>query len=141
MKRKVRWWDYIWNKELNKSEKIEKGEAVFHQWGIDCVKSDLNIGSYSTAIIEIEDGTIENVPATNIRFIDNCVDDKKTLYGVVVWVYSRPVLDGMNYFLTRESAVEYTKQCKMCGMANGQRVDENDISIDYTIIRLEKGLC
>ena len=45
----------------------EKGEAKFHQFGLD-TSSD-GEGSYSTAILELEDGTVKNVPAEHIRFI------------------------------------------------------------------------
>ena len=46
---------------------VEKGEAIFHQWGRD-THSDED-GSFSTAIIELEDGTVKNIPAEQVRFI------------------------------------------------------------------------
>ena len=51
-------------------KKVEKGSARFHQWGISYELIDGSVGQYTTAIIELPDGTIENVPAENIRFID-----------------------------------------------------------------------
>ena len=45
----------------------EQGEALFHQWGRD-THSDED-GSFSTAIIELEDGIVKNIPAYQVRFI------------------------------------------------------------------------
>jgi len=47
----------------------EKGEALFHQWGMNYEEFETGPGNYSTAIIELPDGQIKNVPAENIRFV------------------------------------------------------------------------
>lgn len=53
---------------------VEQGEALFHQWGLGVFKySGPNV---STAIIELEDGTVRNVPAEQIRFISGELDIK-----------------------------------------------------------------
>jgi hypothetical protein len=52
----------------------EQGEALFHQWGRD-THSDED-GSFSTAIIELEDGTVKNIPAEHVRFISGPIEAK-----------------------------------------------------------------
>ena len=48
---------------------VEKGEAVFHEFGVDFEElSDGNV-TYSTAIVEYADGTVSNVAVDRIRFI------------------------------------------------------------------------
>jgi len=46
------------------------GAALFHQWGISYEEFEDGPGQYSTAIIEREDGTVENVPVELIKFIE-----------------------------------------------------------------------
>ena len=48
----------------------EIGEARFHQFGSDYEEFESGGCSYSTAIIEKNDGSVENIPVNNIRFID-----------------------------------------------------------------------
>ena len=73
--RKVIWSDHIQKKEYQpngvtiKKQYMaleDQGEALFHQWGVD---SPCEGSTFSTAIIELEDGTIKNIPAEQIRFI------------------------------------------------------------------------
>lgn len=49
-------------------EKKEVGKGVFHQFGMDCTETDNSIGNFSTAIIELKDGTVENIPVELIKF-------------------------------------------------------------------------
>ena len=49
---------------------VDKGEAIFHQFGCDFMEMNDGNVNYSTAIVECPDGTVENVPARNIRFLD-----------------------------------------------------------------------
>lgn len=51
------------------NELEEQGEALFHQWGNDFEEFENGVGTYSTAIIELEDGTVKNVPVEHIQFI------------------------------------------------------------------------
>lgn len=51
------------------SKKVEDGTALFHQWGFDYQEFESGAGNYSTAIIERDDGTVENVPVCLIQFI------------------------------------------------------------------------
>lgn len=48
----------------------EKGEAVFHQFGCDFMELDDGNVNYSTAIVELADGTIKNCSLHAIRFLD-----------------------------------------------------------------------
>lgn len=50
-------------------ERIKDGTALFHQWGMSYEEFECGPGQYSTAIIEREDGTVENVAAELIKFI------------------------------------------------------------------------
>ena len=62
----------IWSKPVNiAGTKLytpeEQGEALFHQWGLGAFHSG---GPATTsATIELEDGTVKNVPAEQIRFV------------------------------------------------------------------------
>jgi len=47
----------------------EQGEAYFHQWGSNYEEFESGAGNYTTAIIELDDGQIKNIPAEHIRFI------------------------------------------------------------------------
>ena len=51
-------------------EEVEDGEAWFHQWGSDYQNFESDAGNYSTAIIERDNGTVENVPVYLIKFIN-----------------------------------------------------------------------
>ena len=50
--------------------------AVFHQFGCD-YEEDENFGNFSTAIVELIDGTVQNVPVELIKFIDISFDEMK----------------------------------------------------------------
>ena len=51
-----------WEKEI--------GEGVFHCWGLDYEEMDIGAVNFTTGIVELDDGTVRNVPAENIQFID-----------------------------------------------------------------------
>jgi len=48
---------------------VEIGEAIFHEWGCDYTEFESGPGNYSTAIIEFDDGSIENIEVKLIKFI------------------------------------------------------------------------
>ena len=50
--------------------KFENGEAKFHRWGTNYEEFDNGAGNFSTAIIERDDGTVENIEVQLIAFID-----------------------------------------------------------------------
>lgn len=91
--RKVIWSEYVKKQKIEPyagqkggpgkvyHELEEQGEALFHQWGRD-THSDED-GSFSTAIIELEDGTVKNIPAEQVRFISGEISDKVTIEGDV----------------------------------------------------------
>lgn len=46
-----------------------EGQGWFHQWGLAYQESDNGVGNYSTAIVQLSDGSIIEVLPTNIKFI------------------------------------------------------------------------
>lgn len=63
---------YKWerNKDTRKLEKVFKYIGRFHQFGVDYEEFDTGAGNFSTAIVEKDDGTVENVYIEMIKFID-----------------------------------------------------------------------
>lgn len=51
-------------------KKIEYGIGLFHQFGVDCGEFEVGFGNFTTAIIEMPDGTVESVPVKSIKFLD-----------------------------------------------------------------------
>jgi len=49
-------------------KEIDKGK--FHKWGCDYEELEFEVGNYSTAIIELKDGTVLNHPAELVKFTD-----------------------------------------------------------------------
>jgi len=45
------------------------GEASFHQFGTDFQEFEIGPAAYSTAIIELDDGRVLNLPCENIQFL------------------------------------------------------------------------
>lgn len=50
--------------------KREAGTGVFHGWGMDYEEFETGPGNFSTAIVEMPDGTVRNWRADMIRFDD-----------------------------------------------------------------------
>jgi hypothetical protein len=48
--------------------KVADGEGLFVQYGIDFEEVNDGVGSCTTAIIEMEDGTVRNMPLELIQF-------------------------------------------------------------------------
>lgn len=61
------YWGYDKN-EMGTYVKVFKGSAVFHQFGVDYEEFETGPGNYSTAIIELPDGSVKNVPVEHIAF-------------------------------------------------------------------------
>lgn len=55
--------DKVWKLE-------DKGEALFHQFGMNYEEFETGPGNFTTAIVEWPDGTVSNVPVEHVRFID-----------------------------------------------------------------------
>jgi len=49
---------------------IERGEAIFHQFGCEYEEFQDGPGNYSVAIVEFADGSVETVMPSCIRFLD-----------------------------------------------------------------------
>jgi hypothetical protein len=54
----------------SKFEKIIDGSGLFHQWGCDYEEFESGPGNFSTAIIELPDGSIKNIYAEMIEFVE-----------------------------------------------------------------------
>ena len=48
---------------------VEKGEATFHQFGVNYEEFEGGLGNLRTAIVEFPDGSVSNVPVEHIRFL------------------------------------------------------------------------
>jgi hypothetical protein len=49
----------------------ERGEALFHQFGVDYEEFESGSGNFTTAVIEWDGGKVENVPVHLVRFLDS----------------------------------------------------------------------
>ena len=77
--RKVEVFKYIRNSQPGQLRKTHDGYAVLHQFGCDYEEFESGVGNFSTAIIEREGGTIENVPVELIRFVREGETDASNL--------------------------------------------------------------
>lgn len=61
---------YEWQrvKGATHCEKVSIGHGIFHQFGCDYAEFDTGPGNYSTAIVEMPDGSVKNVPVDLIVF-------------------------------------------------------------------------
>jgi hypothetical protein len=53
---------------LNKTKEVD-GRGKFLQFGTGCIALGYGAGTFSTALIELEDGTVVNIPAQLIKFV------------------------------------------------------------------------
>ena len=67
-KRKVVIYEWQRVKGASHSEKVCVGNGTFHQFGLDYEEFENGAGNYSTAIVEMPDGSVKNVPVENIVF-------------------------------------------------------------------------
>jgi len=66
--RKVIVYEYQKPKGASFFEKVCIGNGLFLQFGVDYEEFESGAGNYSTAIVEMPDGSIKNVPVENIIF-------------------------------------------------------------------------
>jgi len=73
--RKVEYKKWVKEKYTNKEGKESScetkktiGEAVFLCFGVEVLEYETSCASYSTAIIELKDGSVKNVPVEDIVF-------------------------------------------------------------------------
>ena len=55
-------------KDYKKKELVGQGEFI--QYGVDFEEFESGAGNYSTALVLMKDGTVENVPVTTIKFVE-----------------------------------------------------------------------
>lgn len=49
-------------------DKVPDGHGMFHQWGCDYEEFENGAGNFSTAIVELPDGSVRNIPVELIVF-------------------------------------------------------------------------
>ena len=62
---------YEWKKEKEKTcfkKKVRVREGIFHQFGVDYEELEMGSGNYTTAIVEMPDGEIKNIPVGLVVF-------------------------------------------------------------------------
>lgn len=69
-KRKVVVYEWQKVKGATHHEKVCIGNGIFHQFGVDYEEFETGAGNYSTAIVEMPDGSVKNVPVEMIVFND-----------------------------------------------------------------------
>ena len=68
--RKVVVYEYRRAKGASVFEKFHIGHGYFHEFGVDYEEFETGAGNYSTAIVEMPDGSVKNVPVELIVFND-----------------------------------------------------------------------
>lgn len=70
--RKVKYSRNEYNSQTQIHEPVEIGEGYLLEYGVDYEElgSETGTGAFSTAIIELPDGTVKNIPVEFIRFIE-----------------------------------------------------------------------
>lgn len=66
--RKVVVYEHQREKGMTHFKKVCVGHGVFHQWGCNYEEFDNGAVNYSTAIVEMPDGSVKNVPVDLIVF-------------------------------------------------------------------------
>jgi hypothetical protein len=63
---------YKWEKVAgqNTFDKMRISEGIFIRYGSDYQEFESGAGNFSTAIVEMDDGTVKNVPVDLIKFLD-----------------------------------------------------------------------
>ena len=67
-KRKVVVYEYQRPGGQNHYDKVCVGNGIFHQFGINYEEFETGVGEFTTAIVEMPDGTVKNVPIELIVF-------------------------------------------------------------------------
>lgn len=67
-RRKVIIYEYKKVKGKVTYDKVCVGNGIFHAWGVNFEEFEMGPGNYSTAIIEMPDGSVKNVPVEMIVF-------------------------------------------------------------------------
>ena len=57
--------------ETNKYEKVEVGPVKFLEFSVNYDQCENGVGTYASAIVELADGRLDNVPVEMIQFTDD----------------------------------------------------------------------
>jgi len=68
--RRVQVFRHDWSKDNKRPEKTPDGEGFFHQFGISFCELEHGPAHFTTAVVEMPDGTIKEVDTGLIRFLD-----------------------------------------------------------------------
>lgn len=66
--RKVVVYEYKRAKGQTYYEKVPVGNGLFHQFGVDYEEFETGPGNFTTAVVEMPDGEVKNVPVELIVF-------------------------------------------------------------------------
>jgi hypothetical protein len=69
-KRKVVVYKYERAKGNTHLDKVPDGNGIFHEFGSDYEEFETGPGNFSTAIVEMSDGSVRNIPVELIVFND-----------------------------------------------------------------------
>lgn len=65
----VQVFEWKWDRDLKKNLKKESYKAYFLGFGIDYEELRDGVGQYTSAILELDDGTVTMVPVFMIKFV------------------------------------------------------------------------
>jgi len=76
--RKVIWYEYERTTEPGKNymEKIEQGEALFHQFGVSYEDFETGPGLFTTAVIELPTGEVRSIDCELVKFREPPVETR-----------------------------------------------------------------
>ena len=61
---------FKWEQNKNRSfSKVEDGEGLFIQYGTDYEEFETGPGNFTTAIVEMPDGSVKNISVDLIQFL------------------------------------------------------------------------
>lgn len=61
---------YKWERNENRTfSKVEDGEGCFIQYGTDYEEFETGLGNFTTAVVEMPDGKVKNIPLDLIQFL------------------------------------------------------------------------
>ena len=63
-------WERVKIDGAYKTVQAETVKGLFHQWGVNFEEFESGPANYTVAIVELDDGSVEMVPANLIKFIE-----------------------------------------------------------------------
>jgi hypothetical protein len=58
------------HRQPGQPQQVPYAEGTFHSWGVAYTEFESGAGNYSAAIVELDDGSVEVVPAFSVKFLD-----------------------------------------------------------------------